>query len=814
MKTATIRDYIQRKGVNYSHLEKWDKQVFINKKTKKLLAIIPLISIIAAFIIWIIITLTFISSNAGTLSFSSEHSRKIIFIICFLLSTTSLFLLYTGKERLQYVSRIFSVVIFVVAVFYISSYFVTYSTLLRPLISLSKSSNSFYFGSLSVDTEVGLLLLSIPLFLISFNSKTFIFFSQLFSFNLIIMIFLWIISRVVNNPLFHLANTSFLMIFKSAGCILVLGVGVFFLKPWDGIFSVLVMKSFGGIISRKLFPIVLFISVLFIWIQYIGFNSDILNNVLVVGVVLIIFISVLIYFVWKTVIDVNLLEKEFKEAGEDLRRANERFNLAADAAYFGIWDYDPRHKEVLWDDKLFEIYGIEKTPNINVEEVWRKSFHPEDLESGLLAVDRALKKGKNYYSEYRIIRPDGSLRYLKVIGKVVYDNDGEPLRMTGLMQDQTQFKIAKKEVVENERKYKYLFDETPVPIWIFNENNYRFLEVNNAALRNYGYSREEFNAMSYFDIHPKEDILRLKEILESGDTKKHKGIWRHEKKNGEIIYVDIKADKVEYGQHNARIVISNDITLQRNASERMRIMNNELEERVNTRTRQLQDSNRDLESFAYSVSHDLRAPLRHIIGFSQKLERHLGITIKSTETDRLTKKIKDSASKLGQLIDELLTFSRLGRTEINKISVHPDKIIQEVIEDYTIPFSEDKVEWVIHKLPEIQADLILLKSVFQNLINNALKFSEKKEKIRIEIGYKEVKNKFVFFVKDNGAGFSMEYADKLFGVFQRLHSNEDFPGTGIGLAMVRRIIKKHNGTTWAEGEENIGATFYFSLPKQ
>jgi len=256
------------------------------------------------------------------------------------------------------------------------------------------------------------------------------------------------------------------------------------------------------------------------------------------------------------------------------------------------------------------------------------------------------------------------------------------------------------------------------------------------------------------------------------------------------------------------------IALMRNKAENeLRQLNEELEHRVNERTQQLNDSNKELESFAYSVSHDLRAPLRHIIGFSEKL----GSALKdsgNSEVDRITGIIKKSASKMSLLIDELLAYSRFGRTNLIMDMVSLQKVVSEVIKEAQDIIQNRNIEWKIGTLPDVNADKTLMHLVLQNLINNAIKFTAKKEKTIIEILCDETDKKdYKFFIKDNGAGFNMEYVNKLFGVFQRLHTSEEFEGTGIGLATVRRIIKRHGGTVWAEGKENEGATFCFTLPK-
>lgn len=226
----------------------------------------------------------------------------------------------------------------------------------------------------------------------------------------------------------------------------------------------------------------------------------------------------------------------------------------------------------------------------------------------------------------------------------------------------------------------------------------------------------------------------------------------------------------------------------------------------------LQESNREMESFTYSVSHDLRAPLRHITGFVQLLLETDTSGLDDTSKHYLTV-IADSAKKMSCLIDDLLSFSRMGRGEMAKSSVNLQQITKEVIEDISRDIPPGRqIEWHMENLPTVTGDRAMLRLVLFNLISNAVKYSNKVEKPFIEIGTLPSDDSHILFVKDNGAGFNMKYVDKLFGLFQRLHSSEEYEGTGVGLANVRRIIGRHGGRTWAEGEINRGATFYFTLP--
>ena len=255
-----------------------------------------------------------------------------------------------------------------------------------------------------------------------------------------------------------------------------------------------------------------------------------------------------------------------------------------------------------------------------------------------------------------------------------------------------------------------------------------------------------------------------------------------------------------------------EIEERKKAEEEVRRLNEELEHRVKQRTVALEAANRELEAFSYSVSHDLRAPLRHMSGFVQLLLK--GLKDRSNEkTRRYADAILEASNKMGKLIDDLLDFSRLGRKEMQKKKVNLHIVVGEVVQEMREELKERNIRWEIDKLPEVLGDESLLRLMMANLVSNAVKFTGTRSRAEIKITCKEEGDKFTCSVIDNGVGFDMKYADKLFGVFQRLHTEDQFEGTGIGLATVLRIISRHGGRTWAEGAEGQGATFYFTLPK-
>jgi light-regulated signal transduction histidine kinase (bacteriophytochrome) len=268
------------------------------------------------------------------------------------------------------------------------------------------------------------------------------------------------------------------------------------------------------------------------------------------------------------------------------------------------------------------------------------------------------------------------------------------------------------------------------------------------------------------------------------------------------------------------------VGIQRRVAEaELKEVNENLERQVVERTKQIESTNdelahniaelravnRELESFSYSVSHDLRAPLRHIHGFVDLLQKRAATL--DDKSRRYLGIISDAAQRMGSLIDGLLAFSRMGRAEMRKTRVSLDQLVREILVEVAADTTNREIVWDISPLPDVDGDAALLRSVVANLISNAVKYTQPRSPAQITMGtVPSPERKVVWFVRDNGVGFDMRYADKLFGVFQRLHRAEEFEGTGIGLATVQRIVHRHGGRIWAEAEPNCGATFYVALP--
>lgn len=287
------------------------------------------------------------------------------------------------------------------------------------------------------------------------------------------------------------------------------------------------------------------------------------------------------------------------------------------------------------------------------------------------------------------------------------------------------------------------------------------------------------------------------------------------RKDGASIDVSVTVSPImdAQGRITGASKVARDITRQKTAEAAVRRLNSSLEQRVAERTAQLKAANNELEAFSYSVSHDLRAPLRAADGFSQAVLEDFGPLLPE-EGRRYLRTIRQSTQRMGDLIDDLLAFARLSRQELSRRTVDMGKLVRVALDELEPARRGRRVDVEIGDLPACVGDPAMLKQVWLNLLSNALKYTQKRERARIEVGCARNTGADAFFVRDNGTGFDMRYAGKLFGVFQRLHRSDEYEGTGVGLAIVQRIIHRHGGRVWAEAELERGATFHFTLAKE
>lgn len=336
---------------------------------------------------------------------------------------------------------------------------------------------------------------------------------------------------------------------------------------------------------------------------------------------------------------------------------------------------------------------------------------------------------------------------------------------------------------------------------------------NTGAERIFGYNAAEmvgFPVERLLAPDRPDEERRILENAKRGETRLYETV--RIRKDGTPVDVSLAESPIRDAQGGIVGVssIARDISDRKRAEEQILRLNAELERRVQARTAELTAANQELEAFTYSVAHDLRAPLRHIDAFTRILQEDFGKSF-PPEAEQLLDTIRRGSENMSRLVNDLLNLAHVGRQEMKRVRISPNLIIDEVIGEMARETKGRQIEWHIARLPAITGDPGLLKQVFANLLSNAVKYTRPREKADIEIGLRTVNSQRAIFVRDNGVGFNMKYATKLFGVFQRLHRSEEFEGTGVGLAIVERVVKRHGGRVWAESDGIHGATFYFTL---
>ena len=364
--------------------------------------------------------------------------------------------------------------------------------------------------------------------------------------------------------------------------------------------------------------------------------------------------------------------------------------------------------------------------------------------------------------------------------------------------------------------FRYLFESTQDGMLVIDADSRKIAEANPFFCQLFGMSRSELIGKK-LDVIPS---LKWLFSVEAFSLDLHKsGFFRRDHltlKSADGRKIPVEAICNAYHSNGREMIQCNlrDITQREIEEDEVRRLNETLERRVAARTLDLESANRELEAFTYSVSHDLRAPLRHIMGFVEILEKETGSKLSEMHRHHLTT-ISGAAHRMGELIDDLLAFSRIGRSEIQKSKVNMKELVMEALKDLQEETKDRLITWKIHDLPDVKVDRSLMRQALVNLISNAVKFTSTRPNAHIEIGCEAPEEaEHIFYIRDNGVGFDPRYTKKLFGVFERLHNGSEFEGTGIGLANVERIIRRHGGRVWATGKVDAGATFHFSIPAE
>lgn len=501
-----------------------------------------------------------------------------------------------------------------------------------------------------------------------------------------------------------------------------------------------------------------------------------------------------------------------KQTESALRESEARFRRLFESNIIGIIFPDLSGNIFEANDAFLKTVGYTREELTAGRVRWDTMTPPEYRPLDERALEELRTSGVCTPFEKEYIRKDGSRIPVLVAGALL---EGSKERTVSFVLDLSARKQAEEALRESEERFRHMADIAPVMIWmsgvdkLYNYFNKLWLDFTGRTME-----QEQGNGWTQ-GVHPDDFQYCLDTYVNAFDSRKDFRMeYRLRRFDGEYRWVfDTGIPRLApEGSFLGYIGSCIDISDRKQAEAEIRQFNDILEQRVKERTIQLEAANQELESFSYSVSHDLRAPLRHISGFVNLLQKRAAANLDETSL-RYLNNIANTTKHAGTLIDNLLAFSRMGRTEMRYTTLNMAQLVLEVQRDLELETNGRAIDWQIEKLPQVQGDPSMLRLVLANLIENALKYTQTRTTTEIAIGSTDNQHEVIFFVRDNGVGFDMRYAHKLFGVFQRLHSEQQFKGTGIGLANVRRIIHRHGGRTWAEGAVERGATFYFSLPK-
>lgn len=586
-----------------------------------------------------------------------------------------------------------------------------------------------------------------------------------------------------------------------------LSLGVVLTRQQHGLLVILTGDAHGGVMARRLLPAAIAIPFALGWLTVIGEGAGF--NGPEFGVFLVVIWSIVSFsaFTWWISGSLYRLDTERQQAQEALEKGRAQLSEAQRIAHVGSAEWDAGTNVITWSDELYRILGYEPGKVEAAFDRFLERVHPDDRPGVEENIAYTLSSGDPFAFDYRVVRPDGTMRIVHGEGHVIKDEAGAPLKVLGTAQDITERKQIEHALRQSELRTRSIIDNANDAFVAIDAAGV-IKDWNPQAEATFGWSREEALGRTLAEtvIPPEHREAHLEGL--------HRYVIRGEgpmlnkrlelealHKNGHLFPVEMTISPIRWGRSHIFSAFVRDITERKRA-----------EDALASKTEELTRINAELEDFTHSVSHDLKEPLRGIEAFAGFIAEDYGDKL-DEQGQRYVSILRESAVRMKDLIDDLLQLSRIGRTRFQYAQVAVRSLVEDVSMELNFALQEKHVDLQIDPgLPTVTCDKVRLREVFKNLISNAVKYNDKPDP-RVEIGCRSDNGHFTFTVSDNGIGIAPEFHDKIFKIFQRLHHREEYEGTGVGLAICKKVVEGHGGRIWVESAPGAGTTFLFTVPR-
>ena len=602
-------------------------------------------------------------------------------------------------------------------------------------------------------------------------------------------------------------GSSTAMALHSSLCFLLLSSGILLTRQDHGLLAIVTSDAAGGVMARRLLPAAILIPLLLGWVTVLDEEAGLHGPAF--GVFLVVIWSIVSFaaLTWWNSGSLYRLDVERQRAQDELKKGQAQLAEAQRIAHVGSAEWDIATKAITWSDEMFRMFGYEPGEVPPGYEVFLQRVHPDDRRAVEQNITRTVRSGEPFAFDYRIVRRDGSIRMAHGEGQVVRDEAGAPVRLLGTAQDITERKQIEHALRQNEMRTRSIID-TANDAFVAIDAADVIKDWNPQAKLTFGWKREEAVGRSLAEtvIPPARREAHLEGLHRYVLTGEGPMLNRRVEleglhKDGHLFPVEMTISPIRWGRSHIFSAFIRDITERKQA-----------EEALAHQTGELTRINAELEDFTHSVSHDLKEPLRGIEAFAGFIAEDYADKL-DEQGQGYVNVLRESAVRMKDLIDDLLQLSRIGRTRLEQAPVAMSALVRDVSLELSFALHEKRVELLIDPdMPTVPCDPARMREVFKNLISNSVKYNDKPQP-RIEVGCGIDNGAFIFTVRDNGIGIAAEFHEKIFKIFQRLHHREEYEGTGVGLAICKKVVEAHGGRIWVESAPGEGTTFLFTIPR-